>query len=132
MSESWWTVPHAPATPFCVKNVAIPPVIRPVRLPLLLPSPLPDEDLGVDLGVEEVVVVVVVGVVGDLTLGAGAFGVSAGCVDEEEEELDLGSGALGRASFDADPDLGVAVWDGLGSSSQSVSPLEPGSRVDVG
>jgi hypothetical protein len=132
MSESWWTVPHAPATPFCVKNVAIPPVIRPVRLPLLLPSPLPDEDLGVDLGVEEVVVVVGVGVVGDLTLGAGAFGVSAGCVDEEEEELDLGSGALGRASFGADPDLGVAVWDGLGSSSQSVSPLEPGSRVDVG
>jgi len=131
MSLSWWTVPHAPATPFCVKNVAIPPVIRPLRLPLLLPSPLPDEDLGVDLGVEEVVVVVVVGVVGDLTLAAGAFGVSVGCVDEEEE-LDLGSGALGRATFGADPDLCVAVGDGLGSSSQSVSPLEPGSRVDVG
>jgi len=130
MSLSWWTVPHAPATPFCVKNVAIPPVIRPLRL---LPSPLPDEDLGVDLGVEEVVVVVVVvvGVVGDLTLAAGAFGVSVGCVDEEEE-LDLGSGALGRATFGADPDLCVAVGDGLGSSSQSVSPLEPGSRVDVG
>jgi len=128
MSVSLWTVPHAPATPFCVKKVAIPPVIRPPLLPSLLPPLLP---LDVDLGLEEVVVDVWEELdfgSGDTTFGL-VFGVGVDLLDGEE--LDSDSCALGTPPFGVDPDFLVAVGVMLGWSLQS-PPFEPGSRVDVG